>query len=124
MTKKQAVIPHERIEGQIYLLRGQKVMLSMDLAELYGVEVRALTQAVKRNTERFPEDFMFQLTREEASILKSQSVILKEPVKPRLRSQSVILKRGQHIKNICHTHLPSRARRCYPASCTASARCK
>lgn len=98
MSKKQTVIPLERIETRIFLLRGQKVMLSTDLAELYGVEARALTQAVKRNTERFPEDFMFQLTWKEASILKSQSVILKEPVKPRLRSQSVILKRGQHIK--------------------------
>ena len=98
MSKKQTVIPLERIETRIFLLRGQKVMLSTDLAELYRVEARALTQAVKRNTERFPEDFMFQLTWEEASILKSQSVILKEPVKPRLRSQSVTLKRGQHIK--------------------------
>ena len=83
MSKKQTVIPLERIETRIFLLRGQKMMLSTDLAELYGVEARALTQAVKRNTERFPEDFMFQLTWEEASILKSQSVILK---------------RGQHIK--------------------------
>ncbi len=98
MSKKQTVIPRERIETRIFLLRGQKVMLSTDLAELYGVEARSLTQAVKRNTERFPKDFMFQLTWEEASILKSQSVILKEPIKPRLRSQSVILKRGQHIK--------------------------
>jgi len=62
MTKKKSVIPHERIENQIYLLRGQKVMLSADLAELYGVEPRALIQAVRRNSEHFAEDFMFQLT--------------------------------------------------------------
>lgn len=54
MSKKQTVIPLEKIETRIFLLRGQKVMLSTDLAELYGVEARALTQAVKRNTERFP----------------------------------------------------------------------
>ena len=57
---KQAVLPIERIEAKIYLLRGEKVMLSPDLAELYLVEPRALIQAVKRNLERFPEDFMFQ----------------------------------------------------------------
>jgi len=65
----------ELIEGKIVLLRGQKVMLSQDLAMLYGVEPRALIQAVKRNTARFPEDFMFQITLEECDNLKSQFVI-------------------------------------------------
>ncbi len=55
------LIRSERIEKRIFLLRGQRVMLSMDLAELYGVEPRVLVQAVKRNIERFPDDFMFQL---------------------------------------------------------------
>ena len=100
MTKKQSVIPLERIEGQIYLLRGQKVMLSPALAELYRVEPRALIQAVKRNSERFPEDFMFQLTWEEASVLKSQSVILKAVETPPSRSQSVILKRRKRGRNV------------------------
>lgn len=59
------LIPMTRIEKSIYLLRGQKVMLDRDLAELYGVETRVLNQAVRRNIERFPEDFMFSLTREE-----------------------------------------------------------
>ena len=68
-------IPAERIERQILLVRGQKVMLSTDLAELYGVAPRVLVQAVKRNHERFPEDFMFQLTKEEYGNLKSQFVI-------------------------------------------------
>jgi hypothetical protein len=68
-------IPVERIEQSILLIRGQKVMLSTDLAELYQVEPRALVQAVKRNIARFPEDFMFQLTAEEFSNLKSQIVI-------------------------------------------------
>jgi ORF6N domain len=58
-------IPSERIERSILLIRGQKVMLDADLAELYGVPTKALNQAVKRNSERFPPDFMFRLTREE-----------------------------------------------------------
>ena len=58
---KHSIVPIERIEKKIHFLREKKVMLRSDLAELYGVEVRALVQAVKRNIERFPEDFMFQL---------------------------------------------------------------
>ncbi|MDD4980220.1 MAG: ORF6N domain-containing protein [Candidatus Omnitrophica bacterium] len=69
------LIPEEIIERKIFLLHGQKVMLSIHLAKLYGVEIRALIQAVKRNIERFPEDFMFQLTDEEFKNLKSQFVI-------------------------------------------------
>jgi hypothetical protein len=59
-------------------MRGDRVILDNDLADLYGVEVRVLNQAVKRNTDRFPADFMFQLTTEEAGILRSQFVILKK----------------------------------------------
>jgi hypothetical protein len=65
----------EVIEQKILLIRGQKVMLSIHLAELYGVETRALNQAVKRNFNRFPKDFMFQLTDHEAGQLVSQNVI-------------------------------------------------
>jgi hypothetical protein len=65
----------QRLEGRIRTLRGMKVMLSPDLAELYGVENRALVQAVKRNISRFPSDFMFQLDPLELKILKSQTVI-------------------------------------------------
>lgn len=72
---KGILVPAERIERAILLIRGQKVMLDSDLAELYGVETRALIQAVKRNSERFPEDFVFQLTSEEVGILRSQSVM-------------------------------------------------
>jgi hypothetical protein len=75
MDKDVALVPRERIERSILLIRGQKVMLSTDLAELYQVEPRVLVQAVKRNIARFPEDFMFQLTEEEFSNLKSQIVI-------------------------------------------------
>src|SRR3989338_5727454 len=59
------LIPYEVITGKIFLIRNQKVMLDKDLAVLYGVETRVLNQAVKRNQERFPEDFMFSLTRQE-----------------------------------------------------------
>ena len=68
------LIPHEQIEHSILLLRGQKVMLSTDLAKLYGVAPRALVQAVKRNRKRFPTDFMFQLSFQEVRNLKSQIV--------------------------------------------------
>ena len=69
------LISAEIIERKIYLIRGEKVMLSMHLAELYGVETRALNQAVKRNIHRFPEDFMFQINESETEQLVSQNVI-------------------------------------------------
>jgi hypothetical protein len=72
---RQGQVPADRIERPILLIRGHRVMLSTHLAALYGVEPRALVQAVKRNRERFPADFMFQLTREELGVLKSQIVI-------------------------------------------------
>ncbi|MCG7861115.1 MAG: ORF6N domain-containing protein [Candidatus Thiodiazotropha endolucinida] len=72
MSKDQSVIPIERIAASIYLIRGEKVMLDSDLAELYGVETGALVRAMKRNIERFPDDFSFQLTKEEFENLKCQ----------------------------------------------------
>ncbi len=66
------------IEKRIYMVRGQKVMLGKDLAKLYGVETRLLNQAVKRNIKRFPSDFMFQLTKEEFAVLRSQIVIFEK----------------------------------------------
>ena len=72
---KQTLMVSEVVEKRIMLIRGQKVMLSVHLAELYGVETRALNQAVKRNEDRFPTDFMFQLTEEDARYLVSQTVI-------------------------------------------------
>jgi hypothetical protein len=71
------VVPLERIEQAILFIRGHKVMLDEDLARLYEVNVKALNQAVKRNASRFPADFMFQLTAEEAASLRSQSVTLR-----------------------------------------------
>jgi len=76
MKKKSLIVsvPEERIASKIFLIRGKKVMLDRDLAELYGVETRVLNQAVRRNIKRFPEDFMISLTREEIRNL-SQIVI-------------------------------------------------
>jgi hypothetical protein len=73
-------------------------MLDKDLAFMYGVEARTLNQAVKRSIERFPEDFMFQLTWEEADALRSYLAGARPQQEGRLRSQSVILKQGKHIK--------------------------
>lgn len=70
----EPIIPSERIEKAILLIRGRKVMLDRDLAELYGVQTKVLNQAVKRHVNRFPPDFMFQLTRQEVANLKSQFV--------------------------------------------------
>lgn len=68
------IIPVQVIESKIYFIRNKKVMLDMDLASLYGVQTKVLNQAVKRNSERFPEDFMFRLTKEEWDNLRSQIV--------------------------------------------------
>ena len=70
----QNLIPVDRIENKIYHIRNQKVMLDRDLAELYGVETRTLVQAVKRNTERFPGDCMFQLSKQELDNWRSQRI--------------------------------------------------
>ncbi len=72
------LIPIERIENKILLIRGQKVLLDRDLAELYGVETSQLKRQVRRNLDRFPEDFMFELTKEEYNSLRCQIGILKQ----------------------------------------------
>jgi hypothetical protein len=90
--KDSSLIPVERIEKAIYLIRGEKVMLDRELADLYGVPTKVFNQAVKRHKDRFPPEFMFQLTMQEAREWWS------EDPRSRLRSQSVTLKRGQHIK--------------------------
>lgn len=88
------------LERMIYTIRGMQVMIDKDLAGLYGVETKALNQAVKRNIERFPDHFMFQLTKEEYNSLWSQIVTLDDFPDSPLRSQTVTLKngRGQHSK--------------------------
>ena len=75
MTAEMQILPDEAIINKIYVMRGRKVMVDRDLAELYGVETRVLNQAVRRNEKRFPEDFMFQMTPEEVQDWKSQIVI-------------------------------------------------
>ncbi len=77
MKNKNEIILVQTIQKKIYTIRGMQVMLDRDLAELYGVETKVLNQAVKRNIERFPEEFMFQLTKEEFKGLRSQTVTLK-----------------------------------------------
>jgi hypothetical protein len=96
----KSLIPNEPIEQAIYLIRGHKVMLSHDLAVLYGVPTKVLMQAVQRNKRRFPADFMFQLTWAELRILKSQSVTSSyaADLTRRSRSQIVTLKRGENPK--------------------------
>jgi hypothetical protein len=73
------LIPQEVVEKRIYLIRRQKVMIDRDLAELYGVETRELNQAVKRNIKRFPEDFMFTLTRDE--IMNLSQIVISSRIK-------------------------------------------
>jgi ORF6N domain len=86
------LIPVERIEKSIYLIRGEKVMVDRDLAGLYGVSTKGFNQAVKRHRDRYPPDFMFQLTKHEA---REWWLAVNAN---RLRSQFVTLKRGQHLK--------------------------
>lgn len=81
---KAVSITETLIENKIYLIRGQKIMLDLDLAEMYDVATKVLKQAVRRNIDRFPEDFMFELSTDEVESLS--------------RSQFVTLKRGQNIK--------------------------
>src|SRR5690606_17999593 len=80
MTKSttEILVPDELISNKIYMIRNQKVMIDRDLAELYEVETKVLKQAVKRNIDRFPEDFMFELTKQESEISRSQFVTLKQ----------------------------------------------
>lgn len=75
MPKEMQILPDETIISKIYMIRGKKVMIDRDLSELYDVETRVLNQAVRRNEKRFPEDFMFQMTKEEMENWKSQIVI-------------------------------------------------
>lgn len=74
-VEEEYIVPIERIAERIYLIRDQKVMIDSDLAKLYGVETGALVRATKRNKERFPDDFMFQLKQEEFENLKCQTGI-------------------------------------------------
>lgn len=89
------IIPADKIAAVILVIRGQKVMLDSDLARLYGVSTKVLNQAVKRNRERFPADFMFQLNAKETLSLRSQFVTLNEQV---IQTEPLETLRGQHTK--------------------------
>ena len=75
LTKDSLTVSVQLIERRIYLIRGHKVMIDVDLAELYGVPTHRLNERIKRNRKRFPDDFMFQLTKDEAENLRSQFAI-------------------------------------------------
>jgi len=89
---------YEEIQSRIYTIRGIQVMLDRDLAEFYGVEVKRLNEQVKRNIERFPEDFMFQLSEEEYKFLRSQNVTLEKWDSLRSQNATIEDKRGLHRK--------------------------
>ena len=99
------VLKAENIAQLVFFIRGEKVMLDRDLASLYGVTTKALNQAVKRNLARFPADFMFQLTKSEYEVSRSQLVTSSDRSRSATkssdafsRSQSVTLKRGRNLK--------------------------
>ena len=101
MGKGNSIVPVENIQSMIFTVRGVQVMLDSDLARIYGVEIKRLTEQVKRNIDRFPENFRFQLTKDEYEDLRSQAVTL-ESDSISLRSQIATLEvergRGQHRK--------------------------
>ena len=90
-AKVKHLIPIDQVERRIYFIRGQRVMLDSDLAKIYGVSTKRLNEQVSRNRKRFPEDFMFQLTKEEADSLRLQNATLEEW----LRSHFATLDRGR-----------------------------
>ncbi len=101
MQAPSSGLPPESIEHLIFTIRGQRVVLDSNLAALYGVTTKIFDQAIRRNADRFPGDFVFQLTREEFARLKSQIVMSNPEGSRRLRSQFVTLKtaaRGRHRK--------------------------
>ena len=101
-VKDSSLIPVERIEKAIYFIRGEKVILDADLAQLYGVSTARLNQQVNRNLERFPADFMFQLNAEEFKILMLQTATSKKGrggrrKLPRLFTEHVVPLRGLSV---------------------------
>jgi hypothetical protein len=97
---KAELVPYDWVEKTIVMVRGQRVMLDAQLAELYGVEPRVLLQAVKRNLDRFPKDFMFQLTAEETERSRSQFVILNAQVSEIAKKETTQRPSGQRGRNI------------------------
>jgi len=110
MTKEMAIYANEYVKNKIYTIRGVQVMLDSDLAEFYGVAVKRLNEQVNRNAERFPPEFMFQLTDDEYDSLRSQFVILNTTSRGRHRKylpyafteQGVAIKKVLIILKICY----------------------
>ena len=100
MEETKELITKDDICSKVYIIRGQQVMLDKDLAEIYGYEVKKLNQQVKRNIERFPEDFMFRLSNSEIDSVRSQIVTS--------RKKDFLLDRKADV-DIYHTHLQSKA---------------
>lgn len=108
MAKKNEIVkadsaslqPLENIENLIHVIRGKQVMLDVDLARLYGVETKRLNEQVKRNIERFPEDFMFQLSKEEAESSRSQFATLNEDGELSRSQFATLNGRGHNIKHL------------------------
>ena len=99
MEETKELITTDDIRSKVYIIRGQQVMLDKDLAEIYGYEVKKLNQQVKRNIERFPEDFMFRLSNSEIDSVRSQIVTS--------RKKDFLLDRKADV-DIYHMHLQSR----------------
>ena len=99
-VESASIQPLENIENLIHVIRGKQVMLDRDLARLYGVETKRLNEQVKRNIERFPEDFMFQLTREEAESSRSQFATLNEDGELSRSQFATLNGRGHNIKHL------------------------
>ena len=99
-VESSSIQPLENIENLIHVIRGKQVMLDVDLARLYGVETKRLNEQVKRNIERFPEDFMFQLTREEAESSRSQFATLNEDGELSRSQFATLNGRGHNIKHL------------------------
>ena len=99
-VESASIQPLENIENLIHVIRGKQVMLDVDLARLYGVETKRLNEQVKRNIERFPEDFMFQLTREEAESSRSQFATLNEDGELSRSQIATLNGRGHNIKHL------------------------
>lgn len=94
MTDIQTAFEKQDIQAKIFTMRGMQVMMDRDLAELFGIETKVLNQAVKRNRERFPDDFMFELSKDEQHFLRSQTLTLEN-----------VDKRGAHAKYLGNANL-------------------
>jgi hypothetical protein len=110
LTTTNLSVSVQLIERRIFLIRGQKVMIDFDLAELYGVSTRQLNQQVTRNKKRFPEDFMFRLTKEETEILRSQFVISRSDLRLQFATSNIGL--ANHATNSRFLQFGSILQRC------------